>query len=92
MLNPKTQRQRLISAIQTLPDEVLSELTGFVGYLQYRGQHPDEQGQPNAALHLNWAPQTSENLTAQKTPALNRSESVELPEVLQVLQDAYLSV
>ncbi|NEO86550.1 MAG: DUF2281 domain-containing protein [Spirulina sp. SIO3F2] len=43
MLNSSaTQRQRLIEAIQTLPDDVLVELTGYISYLQYRHCQPYE--------------------------------------------------
>jgi transcriptional regulator with AAA-type ATPase domain len=39
MTSPVIQRQELIQSINTLPDEVLTELASFLEYLQYKTLH-----------------------------------------------------
>jgi hypothetical protein len=40
MNSPAVERQRLIEAVNTLPDETLVELASFVEYLRYKSEQP----------------------------------------------------
>jgi hypothetical protein len=45
------ERQKLIDAVGTLPDENLPELASFLDYLRYKSEHPKASGQ-NASSFL----------------------------------------
>jgi len=47
MSNLTVKRQNLIEAVNTLPDEVLIELSSFVEYLRYKTSKPQTSEPPN---------------------------------------------
>lgn len=46
MSNATEERQNLIEAVNTLPDEALIELVSFVKYLRYKGLQPENSEPP----------------------------------------------
>ncbi|MCW6037013.1 DUF2281 domain-containing protein [Spirulina subsalsa FACHB-351] len=50
MSKPTVERQNLISAVNTLPDEMLNELASFIEYLRYK----TVQHQPSAPPKQNF--------------------------------------
>lgn len=46
------ERQKLIEAVSTLPDEVLLELASFLDYLRYKSVQPKELNSNNASSFL----------------------------------------
>jgi hypothetical protein len=47
---PLGERQKLIEAINTLPDEALAELGSFVDYLRYKSAQSQEKKQGSSFL------------------------------------------
>ena len=52
MNSSTTQRQHLIEAINTLPDECLIELVSYVDYLRYKSAKQQQRTKSNAAFLL----------------------------------------
>nr|WP_290224945.1 hypothetical protein [Trichocoleus desertorum] len=47
---PLSERQKLIEAVSTLPDEALVELAIFVDYLRYKSAQSQEKKQSSSLL------------------------------------------
>jgi hypothetical protein len=70
------ERQALIEAVNTLPEEVLTELTSFVDYLQFKAVQPKspEPSQQNFLLAIAGLGESGQANIADSDEAILRSE------------------
>ncbi|WP_030008079.1 DUF2281 domain-containing protein [Picosynechococcus sp. NKBG042902] len=75
---PKTtvERQYLINTVETLPDEVLTELANFLDYLSYRTQQQQssQESQQNFLLDIAGLGQSGERNISESDEAILETE------------------
>ena len=75
MNNPTIERQQLIEAVRSLPDEVLFELASFLDYLRYRAlQQKDTNSPPNFLTSVTGLGDSGQQNIAEQDEEILRTE------------------